>query len=182
MFRLVSSAVFRLIGWRVVDHRPADLDRCIYVVAPHTSNWDFVIGVFARSIARLGHVKYLAKASLFRPPFGWLFRALGGYPVDRSKSTNLVDQVVHYFRTVPHFSIAITPEGTRRHVDRWKTGFYHIAVQAGVPLVLASMDYARKRVTFREPFTPTGDVEADIAWMMDHFRQFRGRNAAQGVT
>ena len=181
MFRLFSRAVFRLIGWRVVDHRPAGLDQCIYVVAPHTSNWDFVIGVFARSIARLGHVKYLAKASLFRPPHGWIFRGLGGYPVDRTKSSNLVDQVAHYFRTVPHFSIAITPEGTRKHVQKWKTGFYHIAVKAQVPLILTSMDYGKKQVTFREPFVPSGDVERDIAWIMDHFRQFKGRNAEHGV-
>ena len=181
MFRLFSRFIFRLIGWRVVDHRPADLGSCIYVVAPHTSNWDFLIGVFARSIARLDHVKYLAKASLFKPPYGWIFRGLGGYPVDRTKKNDLVDQVVVYFRSVPGFSIAITPEGTRKKVARWRTGFYHIAFKAGVPLILTAMDYSGRQVIFREPFLPTGDMEKDIAWMMDWFRQFKGRNPDQGV-
>lgn len=181
MFRWISVLVFRLIGWRIEDHRPGDLGSCIYVVAPHTSNWDFLIGVFARSAARLGHVKYLAKASLFKPPYGWIFYALGGYPVDRSRNNKLVPQVVHYFRTIPGFSIAITPEGTRRKVERWKTGFWHIAQEAGVPLILTAMDYGQRRIVFREPFTPTGDKEKDIAWMMDWFRQFKGRNPEQGV-
>src|SRR5689334_12976740 len=101
MFRAFSVLIFKLIGWKVVDHRPPGLTRAIYVVAPHTSNWDFVIGVFARSIARLGNARYLAKKELFVPPFGWLFRALGGYPADRGKHTNITDQVVVYFNTIP---------------------------------------------------------------------------------
>lgn len=181
MFRLLSLLVFRLIGWRIVDHRPPGLRKGIYVVAPHTSNWDFVIGVFARSIARLTHVRYLAKRSLFAPPFGWFFRALGGYPVDRSKSTGITEQVVHYFDTIPDFAIAITPEGTRKHVATWKTGFWRIARQAQVPLILTSFDYARKEVTFREPFLPGEDMEADIAWIMAYFKRFRGKNPLQGV-
>jgi len=181
MFRHLARLIFRLIDWRVEDHRPADLGSCIYVVAPHTSNWDFVIGVFARSIAHLGHVKYLAKSSLFKPPFGWLFRALGGYPVDRSKKNDLVPQVVGYFRNIPGFSIAITPEGTRKRVDRWRTGFYHIAHQAGVPVVLTAFDYPTRRVIFREPFTTTGDKDRDIAFMLDWFRRFKGRHPENGV-
>ncbi|MBL7963461.1 MAG: 1-acyl-sn-glycerol-3-phosphate acyltransferase [Flavobacteriales bacterium] len=176
MFRPFAQVLFRLMGWRVVDHRPQDLGSCIYVVAPHSSNWDFIIGLLARSIARLGHVRYLAKKELFRPPFGWLFRILGGYPVDRSKRSDVVGQVVQYFKEVPGFTIAITPEGTRRHVDKWKTGFYHIAVQAGVPLIMASIDYGPRVVTFREPFVPSGDVDRDVQWMMDYFSQFSGKN------
>lgn len=181
MFRLFSLLVFRLIGWKVDDHRPKDLGQCIYVVAPHTSNWDFVIGVFARSIARLSHVNFLGKSSLFKPPYGWIFRGLGGYPVDRSKNNKLVPQVVNYFRTVPGFSLAITPEGTRRKVERWRTGFYHIAHQAGVPLVLTAFDYPTRRVIFHAPFTTTGDQDADIAYMMGVFRQFKGKHPENGV-
>jgi 1-acyl-sn-glycerol-3-phosphate acyltransferase len=148
MFRHLARLIFRLIDWRVEDHRPADLGSCIYVVAPHTSNWDFVIGVFARSIAHLGHVKYLAKSN---------------------------------FRNIPGFSIAITPEGTRKRVDRWRTGFYHIAHQAGVPVVLTAFDYPTRRVIFREPFTTTGDKDRDIAFMLDWFRRFKGRHPENGV-
>jgi 1-acyl-sn-glycerol-3-phosphate acyltransferase len=182
MFRAFSRAIFKLIGWRVVDHRGAEAHvQAIYVVAPHTSNWDFVLGVFARSIGRIGHARYLAKASLFKPPFGWIFKALGGYPVDRTKSTNLTDQVAAYFRDIPGFSIAITPEGTRKHVDQWKTGFWHIAKAAHVPLILVSFDYARKEITLNKPWWPTDDKDRDIAWLMAYFKPFRGKNAAEGV-
>ena len=89
MFRPVALLLFKLCGWKVIDHRPATMGQCIYVVAPHTSNWDFLVGVCARSIGRLKNTKYLAKKQLFVWPFGWLFRALGGYPVDRGKNTNM---------------------------------------------------------------------------------------------
>lgn len=178
LFRLIY---FRLMGWTIVDDRPPVLDRCIYVVAPHTSNWDFIIGVMVRSIVRLGDVRYLAKDSLFKPPFGWVFRALGGYPVDRSRKHNLVHQVADYFRTIPGFKIAITPEGTRKRVETWKTGFYHIAREAQVPLILTALDYGNKRVTFSAPFLITGDVERDIERMKDHFRPINGRNPELGV-
>ncbi len=176
MFRPLALLTFRIWGWKVIDHRPHPMGQCIYVVAPHTSNWDFLVGVCARSIGRLRNTKYLAKKQLFAWPIGWFFRALGGYPVDRSKNSNITDQVVGYFKTIPHFSIGITPEGTRKDVKAWKTGFWRIAKGAGVPLILTSFDYARKEVTFREPFQVTDDMEADIAWMMNYFKQFSGKN------
>lgn len=176
MFRPIAQLIFKLMGWKVIDHRPDPMGPCIYVVAPHSSNWDFLVGVCARSIARLKNTKYLAKKQLFVWPFGWFFRALGGYPVDRSKNTNITDQVVIYFRTIPDFSIGITPEGTRRQVSTWKTGFWRIAKGAQVPLVLTSFDYGRKEVILREPFWVTDDMDKDIAWMMDYFKQFKPRN------
>ncbi len=182
MFRAFSLLVFKLIGWKVTDLRGVQGPlQAIYVVAPHTSNWDFLLGVFARSIARLGYARYLAKDSLFKPPFGWVFRALGGYPVDRSKNSNLTEQVAGYFRDIPGFSVAITPEGTRKHVDKWKTGFWHIAKAADVPLVLVSFDYANKEVKLSAPWWPTDDKEKDIAALMDYYRPFRGKNVEDGV-
>ena len=176
MFRPIAQFCFKLSGWKVIDHRSHPIGQCIYVVAPHTSNWDFLVGICARSIGRLTNTKYLAKKQLFAWPFGWLFRALGGYPVDRGKNTNITDQVVDYFRTIPDFSIGITPEGTRKQVKAWKTGFWRIAKEANVPLILTSFDYGRKEVTFREPFQVTDDMEKDIAWIVDYFKQFKGRN------
>lgn len=176
VFRPIAKLIFKLWGWKVIDHRPQPMGQCIYVVAPHSSNWDFIVGVCARSIGRLKNTKYLAKKQLFAWPIGWLFRALGGYPVDRSKNSNITDQVVHYFKTIPDFSIGITPEGTRKQVKSWKTGFWRIAKGANVPLILTSFDYGRKEVTFREPFWVTDDMDKDIAWMMDYFKQFKGRN------
>ncbi|MCB0789185.1 MAG: 1-acyl-sn-glycerol-3-phosphate acyltransferase [Flavobacteriales bacterium] len=182
MFRALAGFIyFKLLGWRVEDHRPPGLKQYIVVVAPHTSNWDFPIGVLVRSICRMNDVRYLAKKSLFKPPFGWLFRLLGGYPVDRSVPHHLVDQVTDYFRTIPDFKLAITPEGTRKRVDKWKTGFHRIARQANVPVILAAMDYGNKVVSFTDVFPLTDDLESDIERMKQHYRPIRGKNPDQGV-
>jgi len=112
---------------------------------------------------------YLAKASLFKPPFGWLFRMLGGYPVDRSKSNKLVDQVVGLFNSKDRFVLAITPEGTRKKVKEWKSGFYYIAIGARIPIVMAKIDYVNRMVRFSAPFYPTGNYEVDMATMKAYF-------------
>lgn len=172
---------YTLAGWRIQDDRPADLDRYIVVVAPHTSNWDFFVGLCVRSLARMGDVKYLAKRSLFKPPLGWIFRALGGYPVDRSKHNNLVDAVVAMFDRGEIKRIGITPEGTRRYQPNWKTGFHHMATKAGVPIILATFDYPAKLAILSAPFPLTDDPEADIARMKDWFRPHKGKNPEDGV-
>lgn len=180
--RLIFSFFFRtLAGWRIQDDRPAGLDRYIVVVAPHTSNWDFIVGLAVRSLARMKDTKYLAKQSLFKPPFGWFFRAVGGYPVDRSKHNNLVDAVVAMFNRGEIKKIAITPEGTRKYQPDWKTGFHRIATQAGVPIILATFDYPKKLVIITAPFPLTSDPEADIARMKDWFRPHKGKNPEDGV-
>ncbi len=126
--RIIYGFFFHtLAGWRIQDDRPQGLDRYIVVVAPHTSNWDFFVGLAVRNLARMGNVKFLAKNSLFKPPFGWIFRAVGGYPVDRSKHTNLVDAVIAMFDRGEITKIGITPEGTRKYQPDWKTGFHRIA-------------------------------------------------------
>src|SRR6187402_1481731 len=101
MFRAIAVFTMKLLGWKVIDRRPAGLVQCIYVVAPHTSNWDFPLGLIARSIGRLDNARYLAKKELFKPPLGWIFKVTGGHPVDRGKSAHVVDQVANYFRTIP---------------------------------------------------------------------------------
>lgn len=176
MFRPLAQLTFRIWGWKVVDHRPQPMGQCIYLVAPHTSNWDFLLGVCARSIGRLKNTKYLGKKELFRWPYGWLFRALGGYPVDRGKAANITEQVVGYFKTIPHFSIGIAPEGTRKQVRSLKSGFWHIARGVNVPLILTSFDYGRKEVTFSEPWWCTADKDKDIAWITNYFQQYVGKN------
>lgn len=122
---------------------------------------DFIIGVLARG--KLGFkAKYLGKKALFRPPFGWIFRLTGGFPVDRSKSNNIVDQVVDIFHCHDEFIFTLAPEGTRKNVKEWKTGFYFIANKAGVPIVRAVMDRKQKRLIFHEPFWTTGSIEVDL--------------------
>ncbi len=170
-----------LAGWRIQDERPSALPRYIVVVAPHTSNWDFFVGLCVRRLAHMGDVRYLAKRSLFKPPLGWFFRAMGGYPVDRSKHSNMVDAVVALFNNGEVSKIAITPEGTRSYQPNWKTGFHHMATKAGVPVILATFDYPNKRVVLGDVFPLTADPDADIERMKDWFRQFKGRNPEWGV-
>lgn len=179
--RAIHSFFFhKVAGWRIEDHRPAGLQRYIVVVAPHTSNWDFFIGLAVRSILRM-ESKYLAKSSLFRPPFGWIFRSLGGYPVDRSRHNNLVDAVVDMFKRGEIKSIAITPEGTRKYRPDWKTGFHRIATGAGIPIILATFDYPKKTVILSEPFPLTDDPIHDIERMKDWFRPHKGKHPENGI-
>jgi len=170
-----------LAGWRIEGRIPPGMDRYIILVAPHTSNWDFPIGLCCRKLADMGDVKYLAKDSLFKPPLGWLMRALGGYPVVRSKSMNQVDTVVEMFKRGEVTKVNITPEGTRKYQPKWKTGFHHIARKAGVPILLAGFDYSQKRVVISEEFPLTDDVEADIERMKDWFRPMKGRFPENGI-
>lgn len=150
------------------------------IVAPHTSNWDFFVGLLARSILNLD-TKYVAKKELFRFPFGWLFKSLGGYPVDRSKHTRFVEAVCDIFNSKERFSIAITPEGTRSYAPNWKTGFYYIANKLSIPVILVGFDYGKKQVVLKEPFYLTGDSDKDIEEMKKYFRNFKGKNPSQGV-
>ncbi|MBK6837618.1 MAG: lysophospholipid acyltransferase family protein [Bacteroidetes bacterium] len=170
---------FTRLGWKISGDVPRDLKKYIIVVAPHTSNWDFLVGLAVRSIMKFPS-NYLGKKELFNPPFGWLFRKLGGYPVDRKGSHNLVDQVVEIFKREEQFIIAIAPEGTRKNVTKWKTGFYHIAVKAGIPIVMAAMDYSLKTVFFSPPFYPSGNMPEDVLFMETFFKDKKGRN--RGVT
>lgn len=180
--RALYSFFFRTVaGWRIQDDRPKGLGSYIVVVAPHTSNWDFFVGLCVRSLARMDDVKYLAKASLFRPPLGWFFRMVGGYPVDRSQHNNLVESVVAMFKRGEISKIAITPEGTRSYQPVWKTGFHRIATGAGVPIVLATFDYPQRKAIISAPFPLTDDPAADIERMKDWFRPHKGKNPEDGI-
>lgn len=159
--RSLFKFIFRLTGWRIIGSVPTTENKYIIIAAPHTSNWDFIIGVMVRSIVGFDS-KFLGKKSLFRKPFGWLFRWLGGIPVDRSRAANLVDQVVSIFNDHDKFVLAIAPEGTRKNVTEWKTGFYYIAHGAGVPIVRSKIDIPNKTVTFYKPFMTTGSIEKDL--------------------
>lgn len=171
---------FWLFGWKVVGGRP-DLKQYVVIVAPHTSNIDFFVGVAARSISGLKS-QFLAKKSLFDiPVVGWFMGKLGGHPVDRTKKTNLVDQVVALFQEHDEFVITITPEGTRSYNPDWKTGFYRIAHKAGVPIVMVAFDFEHKEVKYEPPFYPTGDMDRDIEVIKTHFRKIKGKHPEKGV-
>ncbi|HHT0592114.1 TPA: 1-acyl-sn-glycerol-3-phosphate acyltransferase [Legionella anisa] len=165
--------ILKLFGWKVVGELPQD-KKYLVVVAPHTSNWDFLVGLFARFSVGV-KINFLAKNQLFFFPLGLLLKALGGAPVDRSKKSNTVEQVVEIFRSRDEFKLAITPEGTRSPVTRWKEGFYHIACQAGLPIVMVGPDYSTKEVRIHEKFQPSGDIDKDFPMILDFFRTIKGR-------
>ncbi len=173
MFRLFSKFCLSIWGWRVVGKFP-DLKKYIIIVAPHTSNWDFLLAVFVRSATRL-RSNFLGKSALFKAPHGWFFKALGGHAVDRSKSTKLVDKVVEIYNSKERFCIAVTPEGTRKKVQEWKTGFYFIAHGANIPIVMASLDYSRKIVEIAAPFYTTGDIEKDMPLIKAFYEGKKGK-------
>ncbi len=180
MWSNISKRLLKLFGWKITGQYPRHLKKFIVVVMPHTSNWDFPVGLLVRSALK-ADIKYVAKDSLFRPPWGKLFRWLGGYPVNRDKRSRFVDAVIDLFNQKEAFIITLTPEGTRGKVDKLKTGFYYIALGARVPLVLTRMDWGNKEVHFSEPFYPTGDKDADFRFIVDHFKDVRGKNVGQGV-
>ncbi len=180
MIRGFFKFLFSIIGWKVEGELP-EKQRFILIVAPHTSNWDFFVGVAARSILRLKS-NYLGKKSLFDfPVFGRIFTWLGGHPVDRSKSTNIVDQVVELFEAHDEFVLTITPEGTRSYQPNWKTGFYRIAHKANVPILIVAFDYGNKAVVLKELFRPTGDMDKDIEYIKSYYRTIKGKRPELGV-
>ena len=171
---------FWLFGWRIVGHKP-DAKKYIVIVAPHTSNWDFLVGLAAKHIVEL-HSDFLGKKSLFTiPVLGWFMKSIGGHPVDRSRNSNIVDQVVDLFNKHEEFVVALAPEGTRSYVSKWKTGFYHIAYKAEIPIAMVGFDYEKKVVEFKELFYPTGDLEKDMEDILSYFRTVRGKNPEKGV-
>lgn len=174
MKRALYSFIYRSIGWRLENHNTVMPPKYIVVVIPHTSNWDFPLGIFVRSIMR-EDIKFVGKASLFRWPLGPILKAIGGYPVDRSKSTNFVEAVADLFKQKDEFKICITPEGTRKKVDKLKTGFYYISKLAEVPMLLCRFDYDRRVIEFSKPFWPTDDKDADFAYIHEHFRGIHGK-------
>jgi 1-acyl-sn-glycerol-3-phosphate acyltransferase len=172
IYHYLSKFIMRLLGWRV-DGKLPDLPKYILIGAPHTSNWDFIL--FLGVIFSLrANVRFMGKAELFRFPIGWFFRYCGGIPVDRNKSTGLVEQMVKASKESDMFILTIAPEGTRHHVTEWKRGFYHIAKRAGIPIVMAIVDGKHKTVHVGQVFLPTEDIEADMKTIMGVFEGVAG--------
>ncbi len=172
----------KLMGWKAVNNVPADVKKFIMVVAPHTSAHDIYIGYAFRSVLKLNHIKFIAKQELFRPPFGFLFRWSGGVPVDRFNKNNFVDQVVKMFSSRDSFAIAVSPEGTRKKVDRLRTGFYHIAKNANVPIVMLALDFEHKECRFAPTFYTTDDIDADFKHIINFYADVKGKNPKLGIS
>lgn len=181
MFSWLSKLILGSLGWRIEGAVPHDLKKYVMIAAPHTSWWDFPLGLLVRS-ARKIKIKYLAKHTLFRPPFGFFFRMTGGIPVDRTSRQHAVESMVKAYRDREEMAIVIAPEGTRKKVDRLKSGFYYIARGAGVPVVMVTFDFGSKVVTFNPPMEMTEDREADLNRIREHFRGVRGKVPENGIS
>ena len=171
---VLARRILALAGWRIAGELPA-CPRFVLNEAPHTSNWDFIFAVLAMFATDL-RVSWLGKHTIFRFPFGSLLRWLGGEPVNRSATHGTVGAAIEHFRTRPQWVLALSPEGTRRPVDQWKTGFHRIAVGAGVPIVPVWIDYQARQIGIGACFSPGPDETADVAALHALFHKEMARH------
>jgi 1-acyl-sn-glycerol-3-phosphate acyltransferase len=163
----------KILGWKM-DQLPTEIKKYVIIAAPHSSWVDFPIAMLYR-VATGVMVHYVGKDSLFKGHFGFLFRKLGGFPVDRSSNNNTVDFIVHKFNSTDNFKLGLSPEGTRKKVDKWRTGFYYIAKGAKVPIVMATLDFGNKYIKISEPFYPTDNKDKDFEYMRGFFKNVKGK-------
>lgn len=164
---------FRISGWKLVGNVPHHLPKSLIIVCPHATWIDFPVGLGARSMMNMP-INFWGKKELFDGALGGIFSWLGGYPVDRSKNNNLVGAIVDIYNSKQSFHAVLAPEGTRKNVESLKTGFYYIAVQANVPIIMIGFDYVNKLIHIREPFVPTGDFEVDKLVIADYYQTIPG--------
>lgn len=173
MLYTISRFLLKFFGWKANVTVPFR-DKCIICVAPHTSNWDFILGelYYASQGRKAG---FLMKKEWFFWPLGGIFRRMGGIPVARSKKTSLTEQLAETAQRSDYFNLAVTPEGTRSLATTWKRGFYFIALKAGIPIHLYAIDGKNKTIECTREFFPTGDVEADMKEIMAYYKLYEGR-------
>lgn len=178
MLKRLCATLLRWSGWTshvMVPHR----DRCIICVAPHTSNWDFILGELHYG-SQGYHANFLMKSEWFFWPLGPLFRRMGGIPVHRSHTTSLTDQLAAAATEAEHFHLAITPEGTRKLATTWKRGFYYIALKAQIPIQLYAIDGTARQIVCTRELMPSGDYEADMQIVREYYRPYIGRELKKG--
>ncbi len=183
MSRILKRAIvgfYRRQGWKAVGTPPPG-GRYVLVAAPHTSNWDFVYFLGLVNELRID-AQFMAKDSLFRWPMGGFMRDMGGISIDRSARRNVVDAMIAEFAKRDRFILTIAPEGTRSKVSQWRTGFYNIAVGAGVPIVVGMMDYGTRTGGLGPTIMPTGDYKADMLKIAEVYRSVTPRHPDRGIT
>lgn len=178
--RWIGRTWLRAFGWRVEGELPS-VPRAVFVAAPHTSNWDLP---FALAVAWSldMDISWAGKTDLFRPPFGWLMRALGGVPIDRSRRANQVEAIAEAIRKADRMYLLIAPSGTRSRRDHWKSGFYRIAQAAEVPIMLGFLDYAKRRGGLAFTMEPSGDLAADMERIRAFYADVRGKHPEREST
>ncbi len=175
--RVICIAHLKLTGWRMQGDWPA-IDKMVLVAAPHTSNWDGLQMLVAAGYYRI-RLRWMGKKSLTTGPLGWIIKALGCVPIDRSQSNDVVKTMADAIGAANSMVLAIPPEGTRARVSEWKSGFYHIAVAANVPIVLSVLDYKRKTMSIAGVLYPSGDYEADLPVIRSYYADAVGKHPAK---
>ena len=160
-------------GWSINLKQPLP-NKCVICVAPHTSNWDFMIGIFVKFALNI-KANFFMKKEWFFFPMGYLMRSLGGVAINRDKKMRMTDAMAAEFDKHESLCVAITPEGTRSYNPDWKKGFYFIAEKAGIPIVFAALDFKKKEIIIGDQFTPTGDVDADMAQIKAYYKDINAK-------
>lgn len=188
MLKLISKFILSSLGWKVVGGVPKDLKKAVIIAAPHTSYWDFFYARLAFFIMDIPLKVTIKKEVVNHPLFGWFIRGLGAIAIDRTpkngnlkKKKSMVDAMVDLIHERDELIMMVTPEGTRKHVKKWKSGFYRVAEQANVPIILGYLDYAKKHAGVGPVFQPTGDYDKDVEEIMDFYRSKSGKYPELGV-
>ncbi|WP_323788836.1 1-acyl-sn-glycerol-3-phosphate acyltransferase [Psychroserpens sp.] len=174
---LAKFIYFKLLGWKITGNTNFSSDtikKLVIIAVPHTSWHDFYIGLLLRKITGV-KTNFVGKKELFKWPFGWYFRAVGGAALDRTPGQNKVQAIAKLFENKEEFRLTLAPEGTRKKVEEWKTGFYYIAKEAKVPIIMFTLDFKNKQNNISEPFYPTDDIEADFKYMKSFFKGVVGK-------
>ncbi|MEM0516942.1 MULTISPECIES: 1-acyl-sn-glycerol-3-phosphate acyltransferase [Aequorivita] len=165
----------KVMGWKIEGTFDPLVKKAVIIVVPHTSWHDFYLGLFTRRLTKV-KINYIAKKELFVWPIGWYFRWTGGTKLDRTPGQKKVEAIAELFHKKEEFRLALSPEGTRKKVDTWKTGYYFMALAANVPIICVAFDYGRKRIVIDKPFYPTGNIEADTPKLRSFFKGVIGKN------
>jgi len=174
---LAKIIYFKFLGWQIVGNTNFSKDsvkKAVIIAAPHTSWHDFYIGVLLRAAVQL-KTNFVGKKELFVFPVGWFFRALGGAPINRQSNENKVEAIAKLFKEKAEFRMTLAPEGTRKKVVEWRTGFYYIAKKAHVPIIMFTLDFKNKQNKISEPFYPTDNVEADLKYIRNFYKDVVGK-------
>ena len=174
---LAKFIYFKLLGWEITGNTNFSnntIKKAVIIAVPHTSWHDFYIGIILRKVSGI-KTNFVGKKELFKWPFGWYFRYVGGAPLDRTSGQNKVQAIAKLFEGKDEFRLTLAPEGTRKKVKEWKTGFYYIAKEAKVPIIMFTLDFKNKRNNISEPFYPTDDIEADFKFMKSFFKGVVGK-------
>lgn len=165
----ITKFIFEnLMGWKIEGSFDQAIKKAVIIVVPHTSWHDFYLGLFTRRLTKT-KINYIAKKELFQWPFGWYFRWTGGVMLDRTPGQNKVEAIAEIFKSKEELRLAMSPEGTRKKVLTWKTGFYYIALAANVPIICVSFDYHKKTIAINPPFYPTGTIDLDTEKLRTYF-------------